>query len=250
MKRFFSTTDLVRSFIGKKPIYVPMQTTIDIVTLPLDQRRKVIKGRHSLMFDRIVHIKGPLGNMNLEIPEFLSLEHLNKDKIKDNNSNTHIDNFVKNNENLPIISKDNAKVDNVIAINVVDPKNKYQKTMWGTIRSILNNNVVGVNDGHLAILKLVGTGYKATMEEIKTDPEERKLLHVKVGTSVPRTMEIPENVKITLPLPTTIVVEGLNKQQVMLFASKIRNLHPPEPYKGKGIYLNDEKIKLKNKKIK
>lgn len=247
MRRFLSTTAPLASFIGKKPVYVPKQTTIDILCLPADQRRRVIKGRHSLLFDKIVQVKGPLGDLEQEIPEFMSLGVVTRGQ----SGNKNVTNDHESKNKFSIISDKTAEVDNVIVIHVANPKDKYQRMMWGTIRSIISNNIIGVNDGHIAILKLVGTGYKVTMQEANTaNGEKVKVLHIKVGTSVPQILEIPENIKITIPVPTTVVVEGLDKQQIMLFASKIRNLHPPEPYKGKGVYLNDEKIKLKNKKIK
>jgi large subunit ribosomal protein L6 len=55
---------------------------------------------------------------------------------------------------------------------------------------------------------------------------------------------------LTSPNPTRLIIEGVDKQAVTQFAAKIREHKKPEPYKGKGIYVNDETIKLKEKKIK
>ena len=63
-------------------------------------------------------------------------------------------------------------------------------------------------------------------------------------------MPVPEGVKASVPQPTRILLEGTDKQVVTAFAARIRKWRVPEPYKGKGIFVNDETIKLKAKKIK
>lgn len=63
-------------------------------------------------------------------------------------------------------------------------------------------------------------------------------------------MPVPKGVKATTPQPTRILLEGIDKQVVNQFAAEIREWRRPEPYKGKGIYVNGETIKLKSKKIK
>ena len=159
-----------------------------------------------------------------------------------------------------------------ISLTVEDAKVRKQREMWGelqqprvspeahlntvpgTIRRYLNNHVVGVSEGHVIILRLVGVGYRATVEPIATtkDPEYegQQFVNLKVGYSHPIELGVPKGVKASTPQPTRILLEGADRQVLGQFAAKIRQWRVPEPYKGKGIFVNDETIKLKNKKIK
>jgi large subunit ribosomal protein L6 len=126
--------------------------------------------------------------------------------------------------------------------------------MIGTLRADLSNHITGVSEGHIAILRLVGVGYRATIESSATTKEPefegQQFVNLKVGYSHPIELGIPKGVKASTPQPTRILLEGVDKQVVKQFAAHIRQWRVPEPYKGKGIFVNDETIKLKNKKIK
>jgi len=95
-------------------------------------------------------------------------------------------------------------------------------------------------------VKFVGTGYRATLEE----NDGKKYVSLKIGFPYTPKLPIPEGLTVTSPNPTRLLIEGANKQQVKLFAAVIREYKKPEPYKGKGIFVDDEKIKLKEKKVK
>ncbi len=73
---------------------------------------------------------------------------------------------------------------------------------------------------------------------------------LKVGYSHPIELGVPQGVKASTPQPTRILLEGMDKEVVTQFAAKIRMWRKPEPYKGKGIFVSGETIKLKAKKIK
>jgi large subunit ribosomal protein L6 len=124
----------------------------------------------------------------------------------------------------------------------------------GTVRAYLANHILGVSEGHTAILRLVGVGYRAEIisNPITTSPEYpgQQFVNLKVGYSHPIELAVPRGVKASTPQPTRILLEGVEKAVVMQFAADIRKWRVPEPYKGKGIFVNDETIKLKNKKIK
>lgn len=126
--------------------------------------------------------------------------------------------------------------------------------MWGTVRADLANHVLGVSEGHTAILRLVGVGYRASIETTATTNsptyEGQKFVNLKVGYSHPIELGIPKGVTASTPQPTRLLLEGPEKEVVMEFAAKVRAWRVPEPYKGKGIFVNGETIKLKNKKIK
>ena len=117
---------------------------------------------------------------------------------------------------------------------------KPHKAMHGLYRSLVNNMVVGVTDGFAKTLKLVGTGYRAAVDGSK--------LTINIGFSHPVVMEAPENIQFETPDQTTIVVKGINKQQVGNLAADIRALRKPEPYLGKGIRYVDEHIRRKEGK--
>lgn len=122
----------------------------------------------------------------------------------------------------------------------------------GTTWAYLNRYIMGVSEGHTAVLRLVGIGYRATID---TRPEKeeypgQQFVCLKLGFSHPVEMGVPEGIKASTPQPTRILLEGINREQVMTFAADIRRWRVPEPYKGKGIFVNNETIKLKQKKIK
>lgn len=126
--------------------------------------------------------------------------------------------------------------------------------MTGTVRAYLQNHILGVSEGHAAILRLVGVGYRATVEgSAQTKTAEypgQQFVSLKVGYSHPIELGVPKGVKASTPQPTRILLEGIEREVVKQFAAEIRAWRKPEPYKGKGIFVNDETIKLKAKKIK
>lgn len=103
-------------------------------------------------------------------------------------------------------------------------------------------------------MRLVGVGYRATVEStaITKTPEYpgQQFVSLKVGYSHPIELGLPPGVKASTPQPTRILLESINKAVVTQFAAEIREWRKPEPYKGKGIFVNEETIKLKAKKIK
>lgn len=111
---------------------------------------------------------------------------------------------------------------------------------------------MGVSEGHTAVLRLVGIGYRATIEPRPTKAEypDQQFVCLKLGFSHPVEMGLPKGMKASAPQPTRVLLEGIDKEQIMQFAADIRRWRVPEPYKGKGIFINDETIKLKQKKIK
>lgn len=120
---------------------------------------------------------------------------------------------------------------------------------------MISNTVLGVSEGHTSILRLVGVGFRATIESesaLKIPPEYpgQKYVSLKVGYSHPIELGIPFGVEASAPQPTRILLKGCEKDVLKHFAARIRAWRKPEPYKGKGIFIDDETIKLKAKKIK
>ncbi|MBI4185038.1 MAG: 50S ribosomal protein L6 [Proteobacteria bacterium] len=116
------------------------------------------------------------------------------------------------------------------------------QTMWGTTRSLVNNLVKGVTDGFSVNLEISGVGYRAQAQG--------NTLVLQLGYSHEIRYPIPAGIKITTERPTLINVQGANRQQVGQVAAEIRRLRPPEPYKGKGIKYENERILRKEGKKK
>lgn len=142
-----------------------------------------------------------------------------------------------------------------ITVSVGNPNEKHQRAMWGTMRAHVQNTIAGVSEGHICIIRLVGVGYRAEVIDKPTTKQQpeyegQKYVFLKLGFAHPVELGIPKGVTATIPQPTRILLEGCEKQVVTQFAAEIRKWRKPEPYKGKGIFVNDETIRLKAKKIK
>ncbi len=129
-----------------------------------------------------------------------------------------------------------------VRVSPVDPENKAAWAMAGTMRSLINNMVIGVSQGFQKKLQLVGVGYRAQVKG--------KVLDLSLGFSHPVEYPIPEGITIETPSQTEIIVSGADKQQVGQVAAEIRRYRPPEPYKGKGVRYADEYVLRKEAKKK
>ena len=140
---------------------------------------------------------------------------------------------------LSMIFKSLIKIDlsdNILTFKRMD-NNKSSRELHGLYRALVNNMVEGVTNGYKKELNMNGVGYTA---ELKNN-----FLLVNAGYSHPVYLEIPTEVKIEVPNPTTIIISGVSKQNVGDVAAKIRSIRKPEPYKGKGIKYSDEIIRRK-----
>ena len=111
------------------------------------------------------------------------------------------------------------------------------KALHGLSRTLVANMIEGVTTGFRKQLDLVGVGYKAEARPYG--------LQLALGYSHPVEYRAPEGIKLTAPTPTSVVVDGANKEIVGQVAAEIRSLRPPEPYKGKGIKYTGEQIRRK-----
>ena len=120
-------------------------------------------------------------------------------------------------------------------INVERPSdNKLHRSLHGTTRTIVANMVNGVTEGYAKNLELVGVGYRASKSGEK--------LVLNVGYSHPVEITPEEGIEFEVPSNTKIIVKGINKERVGEYAAKIRSVREPEPYKGKGIKYEGERI--------
>jgi len=150
-----------------------------------------------------VKVKGPKGNLSLRLHPNVSLE--------------------KNEDSYVVSAASNSDI-----------------PMAGTMRSLVNNMVVGVAEGFEKKLSLVGVGYRAQ--------SQGKSISLALGFSHPIEYQAPEGITLEVPSQTEIIVKGCDKQKVGQVASEIRAFRPPEPYKGKGVRYADERVIRKEAK--
>ena len=126
-------------------------------------------------------------------------------------------------------------------IAVVRPsESKEHRTNHGTTRALLANMVTGVSEGFTRSLELIGVGYRASLQGNK--------LVLNVGYSHPVEFTPEEGLEVEVPSNTKIIVKGISKERVGALASNIRDVRPPEPYKGKGIRYEGEFVRRKEGK--
>lgn len=106
--------------------------------------------------------------------------------------------------------------------------------MLGTSYVLIRNAMKDLTDGFSASLKMIGVGFKASVSG--------KFLRVYIGLSHDVFFAIPEGVSVEVANDVDITIKGNDKSKVMQFARMIRDMKKPEPYKGKGIFLNGEKV--------
>ena len=111
------------------------------------------------------------------------------------------------------------------------------RALHGLTRSLIANMVEGVTDGFERRLEIQGVGYRAQLKG--------KALEMSLGFSHPVTIQAPEGIEFEVPVPTEVVVRGIDKQLVGETAARIRKSRPPEPYKGKGVRYAGEHVSRK-----
>jgi large subunit ribosomal protein L6 len=117
---------------------------------------------------------------------------------------------------------------------------KEHRALHGTTRSLLGNMVEGVSKGFERGLELIGVGYRASKSGNK--------LVLNVGYSHPVEITPESGIEIEVPSQTKVVVKGTDKERVGAIAANIRDVRPPEPYKGKGIRYEGEFVRRKEGK--
>ena len=171
----------------------------------------VPKGVEVVFDQKTVNVKGPKGNLSMDLFKNIEL-------------------------------KTESKNDETIIQVVVNTTDRQTNAMSGTTRALLNNMVTGVSIGFEKTLELVGVGYRAQAKE--------EMISLSLGFSHPVDFQLPEGVFAETPNNTTILLKSINKQLLGQTAAEIRSYRPPEPYKGKGIKYANEIIKRKETKKK
>ena len=117
---------------------------------------------------------------------------------------------------------------------------RTDRALHGLTRSLIQNMVIGVTEGYLKELEIVGVGMKASVKE--------RVLTLSLGFTHPIAYPFGKDVEIKCPKPTSITITGADKQRVGQTAAEIRSFMKPEPYKGKGIRYLGEHVRRKQGK--
>jgi large subunit ribosomal protein L6 len=124
------------------------------------------------------------------------------------------------------------------SLNVVRPDDeRVSKSLHGLSRTLIANMVVGVTDGYVKNLEIVGTGYRVAARGSD--------LEFALGFSHPVLITAPDGISFRVDSPTRFAVSGIDKQKVGEVAANIRKLRKPDPYKGKGVRYQGEVIRRK-----
>jgi large subunit ribosomal protein L6 len=115
---------------------------------------------------------------------------------------------------------------------------RQNRALHGLTRSLVNNMVTGVSAGFSKELEIVGVGYRAT-------PKGPNQIELALGFSHPVIVDAPNGISFEVPIPTRIVVKGIDKEMVGQVAANIRKIRKPEPYKGKGVRYAGEYVQRK-----
>ena len=138
----------------------------------------------------------------------------------------------------------NADIEIKVEENIITvsrpSESKEHRSIHGTTRSLLANMVEGVSKGFEKSLELIGVGYRAQ--------KQGKKLILNVGYSHPVEIEPEEGIEVEVPANTKVIVKGTDKERVGALAANIRDVRPPEPYKGKGIRYEGEFVRRKEGK--
>ena len=166
-----------------------------------------------------------IGKKSIEIPKEVSIQ-LENEKIVVKGKHGSLERQILNNLKLEIIEKK--------LIITRNDDSKQSRSYHGLIRALVQNMVSGVDQKFSKTLIAEGVGYKFQID--KTN------LILSVGFSHPVEFAIPPDLSIKAESATKLVISGIDKEKVGFLAAKIRDMRPPEPYKGKGILYEGEKI--------
>jgi len=241
--RTFSMSQCCASNVGSKRLAVPPNVKLEVSPPPPPIRTKFFKPspRHHPLGGpsaresdaQTVTITGPLGTLKLNVPPFISLVPA---WTLDSTLASQIAEIEAQGKVAP--------ERNDLVVVVTDDKNRKQREMWGTVRSLLHNSIQGVSSGHQTTLTLKGVGYRAAIVQ------DGKILELKVGFNHNVNAEISEGISLSMTNPTIFEVKCIDKEKMGLFCARVRKFRPPEPYKGKGIFVGNETIKIKEVKKK
>lgn len=143
---------------------------------------------------------------------------------------------------LRLVDELSAKLDDGQVSLTPRNQSRFARSIWGTSRSLIQNMVDGVNTGFTKKLEIKGVGYRASVQGSN--------VVLQLGYSHDVIYPIPAGIKINAPTQTELEISGIDKKQVGQVAAEIIAFRPPEPYKGKGIRHEGQRVLRKEGKKK
>ncbi|MEM7617767.1 MAG: 50S ribosomal protein L6 [Pseudomonadota bacterium] len=174
-----------------------------------------------------------IGNKPVAVPEGVTMD-VNGQDVKAKGSKGEL--------SLRVHDDVSVKMEDGVVVLAPRSKSLNAKKLWPTMRTLINNMVVGVTEGYSKSLEIHGVGLRAQMQG--------NTIVMQLGFSHEVRYDIPQGVTVAVEDQTKINVSGIDKQLVGQVAAKIRGFKPPEPYKGKGIRYTDEYVMRKEGKKK
>ncbi|KAL7421311.1 54S ribosomal protein L6 mitochondrial [Cryptotrichosporon argae] len=261
--RALHSTSAAQSHIGSLPIPLPASVTLAYPAPAINPGTP----RTSPAARRTVTISGPLGSQVVPVDPAIILHPPPATSSSASSSASAAASAAASGSASTALP--------ALGVSVHDASSRSHAALWGLTRSLLFNAVRGVSEGYTVELRLVGVGYRAAVEPIPAvfralhasmpraarparpgappyalPPLPTDRLNIKLGYAHPVLIDIPHGIAVETPQPTKIVLRGADKQKLGLFAAMIRRWRKPEPYRGKGIFVGDETIKLKEVKKK
>ena len=138
---------------------------------------------------------------------------------------------------LTVASPIEAKVEENQVIVTRPDDERSSRSLHGLTRTLINNNIIGVTQGYEKKLEVVGTGYRVNAKG--------QGIEFALGYSHPITVEPPQGITLSVEGNDKVIVSGIDKQAVGEVAANIRKLRKPEPYKGKGVRYEGERVRRK-----
>lgn len=237
------------SHVGTSPLWLPPSTSLTLQSFP-PHPNPAQQIPPALADARSVLVKGPLGQLLVPLYSGINIQEAEQ-----------VTGLAFESE---AVGETQQRYDVVINVNKKEAS-KQLRSFWGLTRSLLQNALTGVSEGHTTFLRLVGVGYRASIEAdpsppepklrktiapgartfftskeqeeayrneyILPPPENPQRLVLRLGYSHPVYVSIPRGITVTVPQPTRIVLKSVDKEQLGLMAARIRRWRPPEPYK-------------------
>lgn len=227
------------SHIGARPIPVPRDVTCTWYKTPEASTKETL-----------LRIRGPKGTTDVVIPDGIS-PTFQPNGIQAAHPGMKAANSGNSSSAPP--ATPNPKI---LVMQCHNPDVASQRSSWGLTAALVSNGVLGVSEGFSLDLRLVGVGYRASIEQaesgstVQNSADHEQVLVLRLGYPRPMRVAIPSSMRCEVTAPTEIKLLGSDKAALAQLAAKIRAFRPPEPYNGKGIFVGAETVQRKEVKKK
>ncbi|GAA98721.1 uncharacterized protein L969DRAFT_101132 [Mixia osmundae IAM 14324] len=226
----FSKSATARSHVGKDPVEIPPGISFSI--RPLPDKPSAKRARMDLAE---LAVTGPKGIVNVEIASCVTLR---------------VGDTVLPNKTPKTLSPANAG--STVQVEIAKPAVKYQRGVWGLTRMLIYNAIRGVTVPFTREIELVGVGYRVTLEPNPKSDTGGQQLTFRLGYPNPFEAPLPPGMTAEVLSPTRVVITSVDNHLLGEYAANIRRQRPPEPYRGKGVFVHngEKRDTIKRKDIK